>query len=172
MTKFSANFCGCRVVGVADPLTVVNLNFLDRSRYFSFKLLLIYPHKGWVDPVPDPLLLRKSGSAWNRTRNLWVSSQELWPLDHRTTGAVRYEIYICRNIYSSGLVMIKYYFSWLMWWNMYFTVTVVLRHTRTVRTERYIFPAIFPTKKPFCHKYLFSKILLSNISHVEQFSDF
>jgi hypothetical protein len=21
-----------------------------------------------VDPVPDPLLLRKSGSAWNRTR--------------------------------------------------------------------------------------------------------
>jgi hypothetical protein len=30
-----------------------------------------------VDPVPDPLLLRKSGSAGNRTRDLWVSSQEL-----------------------------------------------------------------------------------------------
>jgi hypothetical protein len=29
-----------------------------------------------VDPVPDPLLLRKSGSAGNRTR-------DLWPLDHR-----------------------------------------------------------------------------------------
>jgi hypothetical protein len=41
--------------------TVVNLSFLDRSHYFSFKQLLIYPHKGWVDPVPDPLLLRKSG---------------------------------------------------------------------------------------------------------------
>jgi hypothetical protein len=26
--------------------TVVNLSFLDRSRYFSFKQLLIYPHKG------------------------------------------------------------------------------------------------------------------------------
>jgi hypothetical protein len=25
-----------------------------------------------VDPVPDPLLLRKSGSAGNRTRDLWV----------------------------------------------------------------------------------------------------
>jgi hypothetical protein len=24
--------------------------------------------RGWVDHVPDPLLLRKSGSAWNRTR--------------------------------------------------------------------------------------------------------
>jgi hypothetical protein len=59
--------------------TVVNLSFLDRSRYFSF----IYPHKGWVDPVPNPLLLRKSGNAENRTRDIWVSSQELWPLDHR-----------------------------------------------------------------------------------------
>jgi hypothetical protein len=38
---------------------------------------------GWVDPVPDPLLLRKSGSAGNRTRGLCICSQELWPLDHR-----------------------------------------------------------------------------------------
>jgi hypothetical protein len=36
-----------------------------------------------VDPVPDPLLLRKSGSAGNLTRDLWVCSQEVWPLDHR-----------------------------------------------------------------------------------------
>jgi hypothetical protein len=57
--------------------TVVNLSFLDRSRYFSFKQLLIYPHKGWVDPVPDTLLLRKSGSTRNRTRDLWVNSQKL-----------------------------------------------------------------------------------------------
>jgi hypothetical protein len=35
-----------------------------------------------VDPVPDPLLLRKSGSAGNNP-DLWVSSQELRPLDHR-----------------------------------------------------------------------------------------
>jgi hypothetical protein len=26
--------------------TVVNLSFLDRSRYFSFNYLIIYPHKG------------------------------------------------------------------------------------------------------------------------------
>jgi hypothetical protein len=36
-----------------------------------------------VDPVPDTLLLRKSGSTGNRTRDVWVSSQELWPLDHK-----------------------------------------------------------------------------------------
>jgi hypothetical protein len=36
-----------------------------------------------VDPVPDPLLLRKSGSAGNQTRYLWIFSQELWRLDHR-----------------------------------------------------------------------------------------
>jgi hypothetical protein len=30
-----------------------------------------------MDPVPDPLLLRKSGSAGNRTRDLCVSSQKL-----------------------------------------------------------------------------------------------
>ena len=39
--------------------------------------------RGWVDPVPDPLLLRKSGSAGDRTRDLYICSQKLWPLDHR-----------------------------------------------------------------------------------------
>jgi hypothetical protein len=37
-----------------------------------------------VDPVPDPLLLRKSVSNGNRTQDLLVCSQELWPLDHRS----------------------------------------------------------------------------------------
>jgi hypothetical protein len=59
--------------------TVVNLSFLDRSRYFSFKYLFIYHHSGWVHPVPDPLLLRKSGTVGNRTQDLSVCSQEpLW----------------------------------------------------------------------------------------------
>jgi hypothetical protein len=35
-----------------------------------------------VDPVVDPLLHRKFGSAGNRTLDLWVSSQEVCPLDH------------------------------------------------------------------------------------------
>jgi hypothetical protein len=36
-----------------------------------------------VDLVPDPLLLRKSGSAGNGTRDLWICSEELWLQDHR-----------------------------------------------------------------------------------------
>jgi hypothetical protein len=57
--------------------------FLDRSRYFIFQVPLQLYSRCWVDPVPDPLLLRKSGSAWNRTRTSGCS-QELWPLDHRS----------------------------------------------------------------------------------------
>jgi hypothetical protein len=30
-----------------------------------------------VYPVADPLLLKKFGSAGNRTRDLWICSQEL-----------------------------------------------------------------------------------------------
>jgi hypothetical protein len=30
-----------------------------------------------VDPIPDPQLLRKSGSAGNQTRVLWICSQDL-----------------------------------------------------------------------------------------------
>jgi hypothetical protein len=38
-----------------------------------------------VDPVPDPLLLRKSGSAGNRT---WTSGSVARNSDHYTTEAV------------------------------------------------------------------------------------
>jgi hypothetical protein len=67
----------CRAWSTQRISTAVNLHFLDPElapQLFS---------RGWVDPVPDPLLLRKSGSAVNRTRDLWICSQELWLLDHR-----------------------------------------------------------------------------------------
>jgi hypothetical protein len=51
--------------------------------YRDIILRFYFTLEGWVDPVPDPLLLRKSGSAGNRIRDLWVSSQELWRVDHR-----------------------------------------------------------------------------------------
>jgi hypothetical protein len=75
--------------------TVVNLGFLDRSRYFSFQVAPRLSSRGWVDPVPDSLLLRKSGSAGNRTRDLWIYSQKLWPLDHR--GGQKYPLRIQNN---------------------------------------------------------------------------
>jgi hypothetical protein len=49
-----------------------------------------------MDPIPDPLLHRKFGSAGNRTRDLWVSSQELWPLDHRGSPIIK----ICMRKHS------------------------------------------------------------------------
>jgi hypothetical protein len=45
-----------------------NLGFLDRSRYFFFQVAPHLYSRGWLDPVPVTLLLRKSGSARNRTR--------------------------------------------------------------------------------------------------------
>jgi hypothetical protein len=62
---------------------VVNLSFLDQSRYFFIQVAPQLSSRGWVDPIPDPLLLRKFGRDRNRTQDLWICSQKLWPLDHR-----------------------------------------------------------------------------------------
>jgi hypothetical protein len=57
------------VVSVTDPYDRI-FGYVDRSHYFFFQVApQLYP-RGWVDPVPDPLFLRKSGSAGNRT---WTS---------------------------------------------------------------------------------------------------
>jgi hypothetical protein len=58
---------GCHVVSVTDPYGRI-LGFLDRSHYFFFQVDSQFYSRGWVDPVPEPLFLRKSGSAGNRTR--------------------------------------------------------------------------------------------------------
>jgi hypothetical protein len=63
--------------------TVVNPNYLARSLYFFFQAAPHLSSRGWVEPVPGRLLLRKSDSAGNRIRDLWVCSQEFWPLGHR-----------------------------------------------------------------------------------------
>jgi hypothetical protein len=59
------------------------LYFRPRSRYFCIQVAPQLSSRGWVDPVPDAHFLRKSGRAWNRTRDLWICSQKLRPLDHR-----------------------------------------------------------------------------------------
>jgi hypothetical protein len=56
-----------QVVSVTDPYGR-NPYFLDRSRYFVFQVAPQLYSRGCVGPVPDLLLLRKSGSAGNRTR--------------------------------------------------------------------------------------------------------
>jgi hypothetical protein len=63
------------------------LGFLDRSRYFFFQIAPQLYSWGWVDAVPDPLLLGKYGIAENRTRDLTLRS--ILP----STLAMRYQQY-------------------------------------------------------------------------------
>jgi hypothetical protein len=73
-----ANFCGSRVTrGQRDG------SLRPYSGFSRQELLLFYQvapqlySRGWVDPVPDPLLFFCSA------RDPWICSQELRPLDHR-----------------------------------------------------------------------------------------
>jgi hypothetical protein len=83
---------GCHVVSVTDPYGHT-LVFLARSRYFFFQVAPQLYSRVWVDPVPDPLLLRKSGSIGNRTRTYGSVTRNS---DHQTTEAVYFLLY---NIY-------------------------------------------------------------------------
>jgi hypothetical protein len=69
---------GCHVVSVTDPYSRI-LGFLDWSRYFFFQAAPQLYSRDWVDPVPDPLLLRKCGSAGNRT---WTTGSVARNSDH------------------------------------------------------------------------------------------
>jgi hypothetical protein len=69
---------GCHVVSLTDPYGRI-LGFLDRSRYFFFQVAPQLYSRVWVNRVPDPLLLRKSGSAKNWAR---ISGSVAWNSDH------------------------------------------------------------------------------------------
>jgi hypothetical protein len=81
--KLVSIFAGRRCVVSATNFLAVNLGFLDQSRYFSNQVAPQLSSRGWVDPVPDPLLLRKSDGAGNQTWDLWICNQKFWPPDHR-----------------------------------------------------------------------------------------
>jgi hypothetical protein len=66
---------GCVAWSVQRIPAAAYLGFLDRCRFF-FQVAPQLSSWGWADPVPQ-LLLKKSGSAGNRTRDLWICSQEL-----------------------------------------------------------------------------------------------
>jgi hypothetical protein len=55
------------LVSVTDSYGRI-LGFLDQSHYLFFQVAPQLYLRGLIDPVPDPLLLRKSGSAGNPTR--------------------------------------------------------------------------------------------------------
>jgi hypothetical protein len=83
---------GRHVVSVTGPYGRI-LEFLDRSRYLILQVAPQLYSRGWVDPVPDPLLLRKSGSAGNRTRASGSVARNSYQWN---TGAV---YFLLHNIY-------------------------------------------------------------------------
>jgi hypothetical protein len=77
--EVSANFWGQRVsLGQRDGSLWPYSRFLSRSRSFLFEVAPQLYSRGWVDPVPGPIL-RKSGSAGNRT---WSSGSVARNSDH------------------------------------------------------------------------------------------
>jgi hypothetical protein len=76
---------GCHVVSFTDPYDRIH-DFLDRSRYFFFEIAPQFYSGGWVDRITNSLLVRKSGSVWNRTR---TSGSVARNSDHQTTEAVK-----------------------------------------------------------------------------------
>jgi hypothetical protein len=70
--EVSANFSGYKFFAWSAERvpTAVNLEFLHRYLYIFIQAAPQLSSRGWVDPVPDPLLLRKSGSAGNLTLDL------------------------------------------------------------------------------------------------------
>jgi hypothetical protein len=58
-----------------------NVSSLDRSCYFFIQVAPQLSSLGWVIPAPDQPFLTTSGSARNRTRDLWICSQGLCPLE-------------------------------------------------------------------------------------------
>jgi hypothetical protein len=58
VSEVSANFFadrGCHVASMMDPYGGI-VGFLDRTHYFFLSVAPQLYSRGWVDPVPDPLL--------------------------------------------------------------------------------------------------------------------
>jgi hypothetical protein len=65
LTTFA--YRGCHKVSAADPSRPYS-RISRPEPLFYFRAAPQLYSRGWVDPVPDPLLLRKSRSTGNRTR--------------------------------------------------------------------------------------------------------
>jgi hypothetical protein len=62
------------MVSATDPHGRFNLFFSRPEPLLFIQVAPQLTSRGWVDPVPDPQLLRKSGSAGYRTRDLCICS--------------------------------------------------------------------------------------------------
>jgi hypothetical protein len=53
--------------------------------------------------ISVPLLLIRTGRAGNRSRDLWICSQKLWPLDHRGSLIIIITIIIWSCVTATGV---------------------------------------------------------------------
>jgi hypothetical protein len=85
LVKFSATFAdrGVSRGQRGGTPTAVSLSFVDRNRHFFFQVAPRLSLRGWVDPIPDPLLLRKYCSAGIRTRDLYLQPGTLTTREQR-----------------------------------------------------------------------------------------
>jgi hypothetical protein len=95
VSEVSANFLRIVSRDQCNRSPLPYSRFLGRRNYYFFQAAPQVYLRGRVDPIPDPLLLRKSGSAGNRTWDLWICGQGLWPLGHR--GSQLYYIMFDKN---------------------------------------------------------------------------
>jgi hypothetical protein len=125
----------CRVVSATDSHGRI-LGFLDRSRYFPTHVAPQWSSRGWVDSVPEPLLHRKSGSARNRTRDIYICSQEHWPLDHRGGLYLNETCFHSLNAAGCWNIILRKVF-WLKscrgTWNTHFMSSILLSKSRSCR---------------------------------------
>jgi hypothetical protein len=90
----------CQILRIEEPSGQSERSLRQYTRISRPGPLLFYQvapqlySRGWVDPVPDPLLLRKSGRTGNRTRDFWICSQERWPLEHRDWNNLYETLYV------------------------------------------------------------------------------
>jgi hypothetical protein len=82
LVKLVPTFTGreCHVVSVTDPYGL-NLGFLDRRFFLSSSSSVLVTRLS----APRSRLTTSQKMWWRRKSNpdLWIYSQELWPLDHR-----------------------------------------------------------------------------------------
>jgi hypothetical protein len=93
---------GCCVVSTADPLQPYSRYSRPEELFFLSSSSSIVS-RGWADPVPDPLLLRKRGSVGNRTRTSGSAARNS---DHWTT-----VISSLTNLKKSGKQTLKLNYS-------------------------------------------------------------
>jgi hypothetical protein len=118
---------GCRMVSITDPYGCWSRS----SRQEKLLLFQITPEissQGWLDPVSDPLLIRKNVSAAYRTRDLWNCSQEIWPLNHRGGHIVRL-LTKCHGVWFSFILIYPHSFIHSFYIHSSFVCSTFIHHS-------------------------------------------